>query len=154
MNGCTRGIYEQFMNLLSILYSYKPIKADIYIRRYHLMSSFGEISDFSFWELFQRFDSFHVFEQLNACRGLWFTVNSIFSWNKLFVKLVHSHPLDWSRAFLAKKGFFKNKKDRPSARNVRRGRQRRLRAPTALPIVEVSNVLSVTVLNRIWKCDM
>ena len=48
MNGCTRAVYEYFMNLLSILHSCKPIKAGIYIRRYQLMASFEEISDFPF----------------------------------------------------------------------------------------------------------
>ena len=65
------------------------------------------------------------------------------------MKLVHFHPLDWNRAFLAKKGVFKNEKERHSAQNVTRVKQRRLRAPTALEIVEVSTILSIMLLNDI-----
>ena len=55
---------------------------------------------------------------------------------------------------LRKRAVFKNKKERRSAQNVRRVIQRRLRAPTALEIVEVSTILSVTLFNDIWKYDM
>lgn len=95
---------------------------------------------------------FLFFLGTNCCRILCFRLYVIvFSLNKQFVKLVHSRPLDWSHVFPAKRGIFKIEKDRPSARNVRRGRQRRRRAPTALPIVEVSTILSITLFNGIWK---